>query len=740
MVDVTSRDGKTVIKNVPEELLGTPEFTAYAKNLVMTKGAGEHEYEQQAPVQQPTKLPEVQQQATALPEMQQPAEPTQAPKSIMETQRGNTGFNQTQATSLPEIKQEAQTSRLQKAGQDFKGGLDATIRGAVPLLTAEMVSTPLVDTLNNVLGTKFERPADGMRALLEKAGISAPGNKAEQLVETLSTVMISTMIPIAAGMGLQGQLSSANAVKNLAPTASKNIGKTLAANPVRNIAGGATSTAASFGVDQALEDSDMSDTKKTIISAVTGLGVDMLTQGLMGILQKKVPALAKKLVDGIDLTVKEKDVIKTINSRGADPTAIEVQKAADNITNKNRLNQIASKTSGGSDAGQALLDRKNEVKRVVQDVFDEADVPLDREFMSKEATGKKLLKEFTEKRGDEVTALIKNKQDIITKLDGGEAVDTSEVVKYMQELATEYIDDSDLSPLAKKLSNWAEEINNKSFTQLEQKRSLIGSQLSGDAFKDMGSIPAGVKKKVYAGVKQAQLDHIKEYGTAEDLSKWKYSNGKLKLLIDDFQDSSVTKIMDEAYNTPRNATPEVMVNVLKTGEPSTIRKFMSRQTPEGKAVAKEYIIFDVLEGIDSNNMSGVALNKAITKRGEQLGIAIGKENLDALDGARKYFKYTKPSVDFMDNFSGGAQKQSELTKIAGPSMQIRAGLQEVVGPIFDRYAKWSERPAVRDILLKMQRLPAGSPKMAELAKELARVNERTAKYETAKAEYNKNKK
>jgi hypothetical protein len=776
----TASTPKGNITNIPDDIEpGSPEFMEYYNSLGDTMEGGDFSASPQ--VQQ---VPQQPAQATTLPEVtqvqqEQPMVLQGPPKSTLETQRGDAGFNQPQSTELPDPKSSfVGFQQFKEASKEpFMGGLTPGAAGGIsremsPYLAAaniggaiggppgagggaalygatKLVADPMVRGLNLLTGRNDMVTSEFLASIFDKLGVARPQTKADQLV----TNMAEGVADYGAMYGLGNWLKSVNllgtnpgvGMKNfltetlkLDKNVLKAVGKTLEAQPVRQAVATATGIGASGLTEEALKDSEMGPVKKMLATTGVGLLTDVATQSLMAILAKKAPMLRKKAIDGTPFTPKEKDVIKTLDSEGLKATAIEVQNVT-GVKSKKRVNQITRRVSGGDDAGQQLFDRAAEVRDKVATVLDDADMPINTTELSKEGYGKKLLKEFSEKRGDEVKSLTKAKKEVITKLDTGKSVDTSEVVKYMQELATEYIDDSDLAPLAKKLNNWASEIDGKTFAQIEQKRSLIGSQLSGDVFKDMGSIPADIKKKVYAGVKKAQLEHIKKYGTKQDLSKWKYANGKLKLLVNDFQDKSISKIMDEAYNKPRNQTPETMINSLLNSEPSTVKKFMKRQTPKGRAVAEEYFIFDFMKHQEGNKLSGTALNKALRKRGEQLGIVIGQERLDVLNGAKKYFDYTAPSVEFADNFTGGGQKITGTAKVMGQSMQSRNIMDIALSPIVDRYAKWAERPAVRDILLKMDRLPPGSPKMAQLAKTLSRLNQQIAKYEIAKEEFNKNK-
>lgn len=652
MADIKTKDG-IIVRGIPEGQERSDAIKSYVANIRATQGAGEYNFSQT-----PQNAPSSQQPGT--------------PQSIA-------------TDSFPGQQQEPiqEQSMLQRAGQDFKGGLDATIRGAVPLLTAEMVSTPIVDTINKMLGTNFERPADGMRAILERAGVEAPQNKAEEIVQTMSETILETMATMGAGTAMQ-------AGKGLAQTGAKAIGQTLASQPAQQIAGAAGSAAASKVAEQ------------------KGVGVGgQLAAGLVG-------GVAGSGLSNLKATPLPKLPINEAKQAGVRLLTSDVRPPRTAI---GKIGQsVAEKIPV---VGTGLTRKAQQAERVL------ATKDLLRQFGADDAANisDDIMDDLLKTRQGQLNKYATAKNEVIEKL-SGESIPVNKTIASIDDQIAklESLKTQEVSPVIEKLNDWKTAVQDQDLQNIETLRKQMGESFKG---QDMASVRSTGEKSlssIYKSINEDMGNYIKNNGDAKDFTKWKASNKSLSNMIGELDKGALKTVLNKGTETP-----EVVKNLLFSKKESDVRSLFKNLSPTGQSRARTAILAKAAEGsqfLDSDSISPDKFANAVKKLGNQTGVFFSGDDLKQVEGLMKVLNTTRRAGVAAAAPPTGQQLLPFALASSGAGLGEALGIGAIPGSIATALttgaiANLYESRAVRNILMKLPTVAAGSAQEAALFKRLA---------------------
>jgi hypothetical protein len=258
------------------------------------------------------------------------------------------------------------------------------------------------------------------------------------------------------------------------------------------------------------------------------------------------------------------------------------------------------------------------------------------------------------------------------------------------------LDNKDVDPIIKTLENAQESFSNKTLSQIEDNRKLLGETLSSDDFTKVKSQAEQVNRSLYKAVNEDMGEYIKTNGELRDFNKWKVANKRLEGMIGDLKKSSVKSVIKKG-----GSTPEEVRKLLFSNKPSDIKALYRDLTPEGKRRARVAIWQQALEkagGMD--NLSTAKFRTALSKLEKSTGVLFRGEDKRVLDGLIKTLDMTKRAETAGVQTPTGMQNFQIIgafglgTLAGGPKAAAIAGTIGTAARVYE------SRP-VRNLLIKI---------------------------------------
>lgn len=631
--------------------------------------------------------------------------------------KGQTGTFQYQAietqpiTQQPEvIQQPQQVTQPQKQTilEDLAGGTGATLRGAIPLLTAEMVTTPIVDTVNRLLGTNIQRPAEAMSELFTRIGIEEPDTEAEKLVQAMSEGAIGAMTSIGAGGLLQ-------AGKGLGQTVAKGVGGVLAGQPAGQIAGGVAGEAGGEIARQA-------GASPAVQFGASVLG-DVAGGGLANIGFEDVPI--KPIQEATERGVR----VLTSDVR---PPKKRFGKVVQDIQE-----QLPFVGTGGLRSAQEG-ERIQAITELVQE-FDADSLVNNSEAAYKMYEG--LVQDVLTKRKSKLAQYVDDKTEVIGRLSTSDVPMNKTIASLNKEISL-LEGTPETQPLINKLKEWKDSFEMKAVSpnlrqriagqkptsegrtlnEIERMRRIFGQSYKSP---ELGSIPTESEKvirRVYDVIKEDMGDYIKDVGEPKDFTKWNIANKRLSKMTKELNDRSLKKILNKG-----EAKPEEIRSAILNKERSEMMTLYKHLTPKGKASVRSVVLGDVAEkSFTGEKISPLKFTARLKKEADKKGVFFTNKDLEQINGLVRVLETTQRASQ-----SVGIPQTGVRTLIPASTATIAAlipgtGLERILGTAavgtgMGLSARAYESKAVRDILTKIPRVKAGSPQEGELIRRLNEI-------------------
>jgi hypothetical protein len=559
------------------------------------------------------------------------------------------------------------------------GAVPGAIAGAGAATLAGMVADPIVASINNLFGTQYTLPTDALKDLLTRIGVPNPDTEAERIVETTT---------MAAG-GAGGAAAAGRAVQAAAgPGVTREVGRTLAAQPGVQVAGGAGAGLAG----QIAAEEGLFPEAQLGASLVGGLAAGRLAAPRTAV---TVPRAEMQLAERAGIPVMTSDVMP--------PTTFASR----------WLQSMGEKVpfvGTGPVRQQQQLSRVDAVKDVLRQYGADDVSQLSDDVM----------RDLSRTKSQLLTRYVNQKEEVINKLaDRGVLPMSRTMTAIDDEIARlKGLRTKEVEPIISRLEDWKNAIPNQNIRNVEVLRKQIGESFKAPELAGIRSTGEKSLSSIYGPLKRDMEDFIMAVGDRRDATKWKVANSRLAESASDLRVASLKTLL-----TRGDATPEVIQNILFKGKPSEIRSLYSKLSPEGRATARMAIIAKAGKDaeIDFAGQASVSPDRFATslkKMGNSVGVFFKESELDQVKGLVKVLNMTKRA--------GEASVTPPTGQMAVPFIAVDVLSASVGGPMgatavaagTGGLARIYESKPVRDLLIKIGRTRVGSKEEAELAKRL----------------------
>tara|TARA_R110002153_G_scaffold151813_1_gene303289 strand:+ start:1007 stop:3133 length:2127 start_codon:yes stop_codon:yes gene_type:complete len=343
-------------------------------------------------------------------------------------------------------------------------------------------------------------------------------------------------------------------------------------------------------------------------------------------------------------------------------------------------------------------------------------------------------KDLKRKRGGDLTRFTSLKKSVIDDLKTKGNVDVSRTVAAIdQEIAR-------LSSLKSKGVNQAIEILNdwrgsvlgktvvkgadgketiinegQNLENIEQLRKFLGQSFEDSNLASVKQLGQESLNRIYNPLREDMRSFIQNFGNKNDIKKFDIANARLSEMAGELDVNVFKNVLKKG-----EATPEEINKILFSKKPSDIKLLYKNLDSTGKANARTAIISDMFKkslNADESISPDVFKNQ-IKQRSEQLGIFFNEKDLNAVQGLGRILSLTRRGAEANVLPPTGAMLQ--IPVISGFLMQSLGGVGggAVAVMSIGGIARILESPAVRNILVKLPKVSAGSTQEAELMKRL----------------------
>lgn len=581
------------------------------------------------------------------------------------------------------------------------GTVAGGIAGAGAASLSQLAS-PIIGSVNSMLGTNFADPQQAMEALLTKVGVAEPRTQAEKIIQTTAS---------GAG-GAIGGVALGNAVQSAAQAAGKPVaeavGRTLAAAPVQQVIGGATGGAAS--------------------QSAAEMGASAPVQALAGLAGNVIGGMGK---GSIQTTPVADDIARSRQGlvQSADDAGIKLM-TSDVLPPKTFAGKSAQMIgeriplagTGGLRTAQQTQ-RVDAIKNVLKEygATDLADA------------SEAVMKDLARKHSADVTKYVNLKNEVFKNVAGKGFVPVpnatakiDEQLKYLDSLKSEAY-----TPIKRVLTDWKQSIRGQNIDNIEALRKQLGESFSAPELSSIRTTGEKIASSIYAPLKQDMENFIAKYGDKRDVTKWKVANARLADGIEEMQKTGLGSVLKKG-----DMTPEAVDKLLFSNKRSDVALLYRKLTPEGRAHARSAIISKVANNITNGDaISPEKFVSQVKKNANSIGVMFNQDQLRQVQGLAKVLEYTKRASE--TGLLPPTGVQNFYTMFAPAAMGAGVGatagtVAGVVAPIatgatLGGIARVYESPAVRNILMRMPSVKVGSEEEAMLVKRLMNIMQQ--KYE-----------
>ena len=556
------------------------------------------------------------------------------------------------------------------------------IPGAAAGAAAAMMTAPIVNGINQLLDTNYTRPDEAMQNFLTWLGIP----KAEMSSAKLAQAITGAVAEAGAGVGIGKALMAAAKPFSTAAL----VGETLASQPGQQMMGSAGAAAATQAAEQA------------------GMGVPgQLLAGLGGGMLGSFAGAERSIAGATTpkgLREAEKLGLEPLTSQAFPP--------------KTPLENALAKAREMTPYGTGSLLQQQEEKRITaaKDLLQDfgADIP-GTDYLQE------LTKQLTDRRMSIVNKFKSMKMDVIDRLSAtGKKPNVDRTIQVVDDEIKRLRNISETggydSAIAQ-LESFGLDVIGKDLSTLESRRKLLGLQFNAPEMATVKDEGQKSIEAIYGALREDMGDFIKSEGTRTDYTRWRIGNKNLSDLADELRDNTLRKVLNNA-----DTTPEKVRELLFSQNKSSIQRLYDNLDANGRATARAAILrkaADQAGGVEDLNPN-TFLSK-VKKLEDETGIFFKKDEKRQLEGLTRALAFTKRAGDFAANPPTGTQLSafgmgSFLTSIFGGVAGVLAatGLGTAATRIY-------ESKPVRELLLKLPSVKAGSPEEFSLMKRLGDV-------------------
>jgi hypothetical protein len=211
-------------------------------------------------------------------------------------------------------------------------------------------------------------------------------------------------------------------------------------------------------------------------------------------------------------------------------------------------------------------------------------------------------------------------------------------------------------------------------------------------------------------------DFIKTEGGRTDYIRWKIGNKNLSDMADELRDGTLKKVLNKG-----DITPEKVRELLFSQNKSSIQRLYDNLDSTGRATARAAVIRKAVD--KAGGLDDFTPNRFLTqikKLEDETGIMFKGDEKKQVEGLTRALAFTKRAGEFAANPPTGAQFVP---------FGIGAALERMFGPVGTAAAvvgttaavRAYESKPVRELLLKLPSIKAGSPEEFSVMKRLGDV-------------------
>lgn len=655
------------------------------------------------------------------------------------------------------------------------------VTGALILPAMDMVT----EAANVALGTNFSNSQEAWTKLYDKAGIDDAENAVESLLSAAGTGVMDAKSIVNLGKFMQTYGANpkfAPSVTNFMGTIfASNPGREMAGS----VAGQLSATGASEAVKESNLPDSLKATIPIVAGAVGGAAgsfiPDIKGPGMLSSLTERqrvrdqspaVPDLQRKAID----QAKELGTELSTSDVLADPS---FNSAGNALATRRRDAGVASK--GGT--AQRYYDQNAVRSTVVSDAGKKFDVVINDSGRFTQ-NNKAVAQNFLDVHKKDVQGSMLGQRDVIEELTGQkmpeyeyiidpggiEVIDGKTIV---HEPVTMSIDDLDapyvganregfattnngrplmvdteatiakiqteidrlnqISPkrysnLVKDLGQWQDDIKGKDLSQLYSLRKSIGQAYKNPDLTSVATEAQTFYNKLYNDINEDFIGYIKEHGTNEQYIKYRVNTENLRKLNLKYTDAAIASALRNGELTPTS-----MTNLLTHPDDEVMKRAVGMLDPDGITAAKTNIMGNMIENsIDGNKYSGNMFSNQIKQYDPILRQIMSPEDMKVLEGNKAFLDSTAFGEAVATGRSTGTQGLNPSKEGAGIGPKIsqatRAGMGAPVivagaagNKLKGAWYRHYEKPAVRDMLLRIDNSSSNTTKVEELSKALVRI-------------------
>jgi hypothetical protein len=546
------------------------------------------------------------------------------------------------------------------------------IPGAAAGAAAAALTGPILEGINQTFGTNYSKPDEAMQHLLTYLGVP----KAEMSSAKIAQAMTGAIAETAAGVGVGKALMAGAAPTSLRAV----LGETLASQPGQQMAGAAGAAAATQAAEQA------------------GVGVPgQMLAGLGGGMLGSFVGAERSLAGAMTpkgLREAEQAGIAPLTSQAFPPeTPLE-----------NALAKARELTffGTGSMLGKQEKQRRQAVETLVEDFG--ANLPS-TDYLPE------LTKQLTDRRRDIVNKFSAMKMDVINKLSAtGKQLNVDRTVQVVDDeiKRLRQISDVGYDKAIAELESFGMDVMGKGLSDLEARRKLLGLQFKAPELATVSEEGDKSVRKIYDALREDMGDFIKTEGGRTDYIRWKIGNKNLSDMADELRDGTLKKVLNKG-----DITPEKVRELLFSQNKSSIQRLYDNLDSTGRATARAAVIRKAVD--KAGGLDDFTPNRFLTqikKLEDETGIMFKGDEKRQVEGLTRALAFTKRAGEFAANPPTGAQfvpfgigAAGTAAAVVGTTAAVRA---------------YESKP-VRELLLKLPSVKAGSPEEFSLMKRLGDV-------------------
>ena len=255
----------------------------------------------------------------------------------------------------------------------------------------------------------------------------------------------------------------------------------------------------------------------------------------------------------------------------------------------------------------------------------------------------------------------------------------------------------------------------QSLENIEMLRKQLGQSFESADLASVKKLGQDSLNSIYGPLREDMRSFIQNFGAKNDIKRFDTSNARLSELAGELDNGLFKRVLSKG-----EVTPEAISSMLFSKKPSDLKLLFKNLDPAGQAHARTAIITKMFK--DSVNANGGVspdvFKNQIKKMSDQLGIFFNERDLQSVEGLGRVLALTQRASQANLMPPTGAMLQ--IPVIGGLLTQTFGGVGAgvVAAGSLGAIARVVESPAVRNILIKLPKVKAGSPQEAELLKRL----------------------